>query len=118
MPVLADLDGFEARRDAIACLGYRWWSEYGLPGRRYCTRDDDACGRRVLTLHAFAEGSDAILRHLAFHDYLRPHPAIAAVYEAEKRRCAALHADDPHHYTDCKNAWIRRVEAEAMALCR
>ena len=114
MPVVADLAALEARRGEIEALGYEWWGERGLPGRRYCTKSDPASGRRLVQAHCYRDGSSEIDRHLAFRDYLRERPDLAAEYGREKERCRQLHADDSHAYSDCKNAWIQRVEAEAL----
>jgi GrpB-like predicted nucleotidyltransferase (UPF0157 family) len=115
MPVVSSLAGLDSRRATIESLGYEWWGELGLPGRRYCTKADSSTARRIVQLHCYVEGSSEIVRHLAFRDYLRLNPAVAAAYEQRKVHCYSLHPDDSHAYGDCKAAWISEVEAAAIA---
>lgn len=115
MPVVRGLTALDTRRTALEGLGYCWWGELGLAGRRYCTRDDPASGKRLVQLHAYEQGAPDIERHLAFRDFLRDRPALAANYDREKQRCRRLHPEDSHAYGDCKSDWIRSVEAQALA---
>lgn len=114
LPVVVSLVVFDAQQPAVEALGYGWAGELGLPGRRYCFRDDPESGKRQFQLHCYKVGSDEIRRHLAFRDHLRRHRQLARAYEAEKIRCQALHPDDSHAYSECKNAWIRKVEKDAL----
>jgi len=115
IPVVVDLASFDRRRVELAALGYECLGEFGLPGRRYCRRNDPATGKRAFQLHCYAEGSAEIERHVAFAAYLRAHSAIAQDYEAEKLRASALHPDDTIMYGTEKSGWIKRVEWEAVA---
>ena len=118
MPIARDeasLDGMEA---GVAKLGYEWLGEFGIPGRRYCRKNDPASGKRTFQLHCFAHGAAEIDRHLAFRDYLRAFPEIAKEYEGEKRRAAALHPDDTLAYNAAKNDWIKRTERNALSWWR
>jgi GrpB-like predicted nucleotidyltransferase (UPF0157 family) len=118
MPIARKLTELDHCQDALKSLDYEWWGELGLPGRRYCTRSDPKTGRRLVQLHCYEQGSTEIERHLAFRDYLREHPAIARAYDQQKRRCAALHPDNSHEYSDCKSAWIKAIETDALAVLR
>lgn len=106
----ASITAIEATREALEGLGYEWRGEYGIPGRRYCVRT----GELRVHLHCFAAGDPAIRRHLAFRDHLRAQPELAADYARVKLDCAAA-SSDMGDYCDCKDAWIKRVEAETLA---
>lgn len=114
IPVVTTLDALDATQDALRAAGYLWHGEFGIAGRRFCTRIDVATGKRIVHLHAFADGDAEITRHLAFRDYLRTHPAIAQAYKTEKLRAAAATPDDSQAYNAGKNDWIKRVEREAL----
>ena len=118
IPEVTGLAALDAKREAVEALGYQWWGEYGIPGRRYCSLSDPETGKRLIQLHCFASGAPDIARHRAFRDHLIRHPELARAYEAEKRRARDLHPGDSHAYTDEKAAWIRAIEAEALAAWR
>lgn len=106
MPVVRSTKKLDEQQSALQGLGYEFWGEYGIPGRRYCTLDDPTTGRRKFQLHCFEPGSEEIAGHLAFRDYLHANPLLAKEYDLEKRRCRDLHPDDSHAYSDAKADWI------------
>jgi GrpB-like predicted nucleotidyltransferase (UPF0157 family) len=114
IPEVSCLEALDAAKERVVALGYEWWGEYGISGRRFCTLTN-AGGKRTVHLHCFASGSAHIARHLAFRDYMRGHPDQARAYEAEKQHARALHPDDSHAYAEAKSAWIAAKEVEALA---
>jgi GrpB-like predicted nucleotidyltransferase (UPF0157 family) len=115
LPVISDMNALHREQVAIESLGYICHGAFGIEGRCYFTRNDPESGDRIANIHCFAEGDPHVERHLAFRDYLRSSTQLTKEYELVKQRCAALHPDNSHSYSDCKDAWIKAVEAEALA---
>lgn len=111
LPVVTNLDALDAQQETIEALGFSWHGPFGLPGRRYCKGVEN--GQRV-HLHCYAQGNLEIKRHLAFRDYLRTYPDIAAAYGRVKTACATTYPNDLYAYGDCKGAWIKKTEADAL----
>jgi GrpB-like predicted nucleotidyltransferase (UPF0157 family) len=114
MPLFADLAALDARREEVEALGYVWYGEFGVEGRRFCTWDDES-GKRVAQLHCYQDDSPHAKRQLAFRDYLRAFPDVAAAYEAEKFRASKLFPNNSVDYSREKGAFIRDAEAKALA---
>jgi GrpB-like predicted nucleotidyltransferase (UPF0157 family) len=115
IPIARDEAALDAMEPGMLKLGYEWLGEFGIPGRRYCRKNDPATDKRKFQLHCFARGASEIARHLAFRDYLCAHPGKAKEYEAEKQRAAALHPGNVLDYNAAKNDWIKRTERDALA---
>jgi GrpB-like predicted nucleotidyltransferase (UPF0157 family) len=115
MPMVRDLAALDARESAVRDLGYKWHGEFGLEGRRFCTKADPKTGKRIFQLHFFEEGNVNARNMLAFRDYLRAHPFIAKAYEMEKLRAASLQPNDTTLYNAEKNDWIKRTQTDALA---
>jgi GrpB-like predicted nucleotidyltransferase (UPF0157 family) len=115
LPIVRSIGEMDLSKTNLEQIGYDWWGEFGLSGRRYVTKNEPGTGRRLVQLHCYEIGTPDIDRHLAFRDYLRERPEIVASYEQEKARCRALYPDDSHAYGACKSAWIGAVETAALA---
>ena len=110
---IGNLDGLEAE---MAGKGYEVWGEYGISGRRFFTRDRGP--DRLCNVHAFEAGTPEVERHLAFRDYLREYPQTARAYGDLKGNLAERFPADMEAYMDGKDAFIKRVEGEALSWSR
>src|SRR3546814_12420323 len=70
MPVVRGLGALDARRDALEGLGYQWWGELGLQGRRYCRKDDPISGTPFVPLLSYPDCPVVIPPHLSFPVFL------------------------------------------------
>ncbi len=110
---IGKLDDLEAQ---MAGRGYEAWGEYGIPGRRFFTRDHGP--DRLCNVHVFEAGSPEVERHLAFRDYLIQHPETARAYGDLKRNLAERFPTDMEAYMDGKDAFIKETEREALSRTR
>lgn len=106
------LEALDACAGRLEALGYEVMGAFGIEGRRYF-RKSDASGARTHQIHAFQSGSPHLQRHLAFRDYLRAHPGVAAAYGALKLELLGVSAQ-AGAYMDGNDAFVRRVEGEAL----
>jgi len=111
MPIVKSLAELDTRRPYVEALGYVWRGEFGIPGRRYCIREE--AGRRLFHVHCNETGSPEIARTIIFRDYLRAYPEEARAYEAQKRAAATAHPADTLAYSNAKSGWIRDCIARA-----
>ena len=111
---VADIDDVDARNPAMESFGYEALGEYGIPGRRYFRKDDDA-GIWTHQAHTFAAGSPEVERHLAFRDFVLAHPEWAKRYSDLKRKLAKAHPDNIERYMDGKEAFIKEADRKAAA---
>lgn len=106
-----DLSALERFNPALKQLGYQPRGENGIAGRRYFTKGGD---RRTHHLHAFVAGSEHIIRHLAFRDYLRRHATVMAQYAQLKYAAARACGNDAAAYSQRKNEFIATHQLRAM----
>jgi len=70
-------------------------------------------------IHLCVLGSEQECRHLAFRDYLRSHPAVAAEYVELKRKLAAAHDDatleSRERYSLSKTQFVTSVLERALS---
>ncbi len=71
--------------------------------------------RPPVNLHVFSAGCPEITRMLAFRDRLRAHDDERALYEAEKRRLAAIVWPRVQDYADAKTEVVEAIIARAIA---
>lgn len=117
LPIVRDIVLVDAFNPQFEAIGYEPMGENGIPGRRYFRKG--GVYHRSHHLHIFGEDNLlGINRHLAFRDYLRTHPEVAAAYAALKQKLAQQFPDDIIAYSDGKDAFIKRHEAIALEICQ
>lgn len=112
--ILAAVDSLEGSRPAIAVatrLGYCYFP-YQAELKHWFCKPSPAF--RTHHLHLVPMGSPQWIRPIAFRDYLRAHPDIAAEYEALKRRLASEFRLDREAYTNAKGPFIDAVTNLAL----
>jgi GrpB-like predicted nucleotidyltransferase (UPF0157 family) len=111
LPVVRQVERVELFNEGMEALGYEALGEFGIPGRRYFRKGGDD---RTHQAHVFQIGDPGVERHLAFRDYLRAHPAVAAEYGALKAALARRFPEDINGYVDGKDAFVKATEQEAL----
>ena len=109
---VADIEQVDGLNEVLAAAGYVAYGEFGLAGRRYFPRTIN--GRRSHNLHIYQYDNPAIVRHLAFRDYMIAHPDEAQVYSELKASLAAQFRYDFEAYMDGKDAYIKEMEQRAL----
>jgi len=108
------VEAVDEKTASMEALGYEAKGEFGIPGRRYFRKNDEA-GIRQFHVHAFAADSEGVVRHLAFRDYLRSHPDAAQEYSQLKRELAERYPTDDEAYMDGKDPFIKVTQRAALA---
>lgn len=111
------LDGVDERTESMEAVGYEAKGEFGISGRRYFRKNNEA-GVREYHIHAFVADSDEVTRHLAFRDYLRSHAVTAQEYSQLKRKLAEQYPSDREAYTKGKDPFIKATQEVALAWWR
>jgi GrpB-like predicted nucleotidyltransferase (UPF0157 family) len=70
--------------------------------------------KRLAHVHVWVLGTADWIRHLAFRDYLRAHEAVKNEYQRLKVQLSQQEWQDGMEYNQAKDAFIKRVEAEAV----
>ncbi|MFQ4144833.1 GrpB family protein [Chlorogloeopsis sp. ULAP02] len=107
-----DITKVDEHNSAIEALGYEVMGEYGILGRRYFRKHNQA-GIRTHHIHAFEVGSVQIERHLTFRDYMIAHPEDAQKYSDLKCELAKKYPDNIESYMDGKDGFITQMDIKA-----
>ena len=113
---VTDLEAARSRLIApLEAAGYAFWAENTDTDRLFFVKGlPPAAPHRTHHLHIMGDGPGA-LRHVAFRDHLRDHPAERDAYAALKRDLARRYRHDREAYTRAKGAFIEAVLDRAVA---
>ena len=114
--IMAGVQTLHASRPAIAAatdVGY-CYAPYQPDLEHWFCKPSPA--HRTHHLHLIPVGTPQWVRPIAFRDYLRANPSVAAEYEALKRRLAIEYRVDREAYTEAKRPFIDRVTDIALEM--
>ena len=115
MAGVRDLDTSRPAIEAAATLGY-CYSPYQPDLRHWFCKP--SLMFRTHHLHLVPVGSPQWIRPIAFREYLRTHPDVAADYDSLKRALALRFRLDREAYTAAKTPFIDAVTEKALASAR
>jgi GrpB-like predicted nucleotidyltransferase (UPF0157 family) len=113
LAVVDDLD--EAHATLVPVLeehGYEYRPNGDVRGRLFFAKGPRSNRTHYLSLTE--RDSEFYAEKLAFREYLRAHPDVAAEYESLKQELANKHPNDRDAYTEQKGTFIERVLEEAI----
>ncbi|KIO35144.1 GrpB family protein [Shewanella sp. cp20] len=130
------LAALDAQAEQLRALGYVARGENGISGRRYFCKSEEtkseetkseedksdegkrdeykAGPQRTHHLHAFQRGSQQLIAHRVFRDYLIAHPELVNQYGQLKRQAASECEHDSRRYMALKEDFIRQNLVLAM----
>lgn len=110
--VVKDIIKVDTQNSALEALGYEARGEFGISGRRFFRKGNEA-GVRTHHIHTFEVNSAQIERHLAFRDYMIFHPEDAQQYSELKQELANKYSDNIQGYMDGKAGFIKDIDLKA-----
>jgi GrpB-like predicted nucleotidyltransferase (UPF0157 family) len=111
---VADIAKIDEQSASMQALGYEAMGEFGIAGRRFFRKDNEA-GIRTHHIHTFEVGSTQVERHLAFRDYMICHPEDAQKYSQLKQYLARQYPYNIEGYMDGKDGFIQEIDRKAQA---
>jgi GrpB-like predicted nucleotidyltransferase (UPF0157 family) len=111
MPVVKDINNVDKYNLEMHEIGYEPKGENGIAGRRYFQKGGDNRSHHV---HIYQIGSDEIIRHLAFRDYLKSHPDEMKNYGELKEELAQQFPYDIKSYINGKDHLVKDIELKAL----
>ncbi|PYZ95695.1 hypothetical protein CR205_18440 [Alteribacter lacisalsi] len=110
---VANMENADRCTEEMGMAGYTAKGENGIPGRRYFYKGEG--NERSHHVHVFEEGSDQVITHLAFRDYLRKHPEEKRRYAALKEQLAVAYPKDIDSYIQGKTNFVEELTQKALS---